>query len=384
MARNVLLEAARVCASMLLAVSVASAAAQSEREPNVRVNSAGDLFAAGGVVLLTDEVTGDAFIAGGKVRLESRIGGDAFAAGGNVSFEGPVDESLYAAGGAVTVNGPIKRHLRAAGGDLTVASSATIGGKATLGGAHVDIEGAIQKHLAVAAESVRINGRIGGDAEITARKVELGPRAQIAGSLTYWSALPATIDPAATIAGGVTHRSVSLPPASRTLGMAAWIVGGVLLTLGLMGLGSVLILLLPNFTHSVERTFAGSPGKSFLLGLALLLGLPAIGLLFMITLLGIPLGLAVLFVYPLVIMLGYLAVAMLIGDKAMGLLRRGRALTPGARIVGLVGALLLLAMLQAVPVLGGLLIWILLLIGVGAWALTVYRRYHQPTSVALV
>jgi uncharacterized membrane protein len=51
-------------------------------------------------------------------------------------------------------------------------------------------------------------------------------------------------------------------------------------------------------------------------------------------------------------------------------------LTVGYRILGLVAALMLLVLLQALPVVGGLIAFIVVLMGLGAWTISLYNRYH--------
>ncbi len=342
----------------------------------VRVTSAGDLYAAGGNVEVSEPIKGDVFIAGGRVLLAQPVGGDAFIAGGNVRIRERLGEGLFAAGANVVIEGDIGRHARVAGGDVSIAPGATVNGKATLGGAHVEVAGRVGKDLSIAADSARINGRIDGSAYISARYIELGPDAVISGKLTYWSPQAAVIDPQAKIGGGADYRPVSMPEGMHTAGIVAMMMGKVFLLVGLMVMGSLLVLLFPNFTGAVERAFTSNPGKSIAFGLGLLIGLPIVAVLFMITLLGIPLGLAVFFFYPLMLMLGYLTAAVFIGDRGVGYLRKGRDLTTGIRIVGFIVALIALALIGALPIVGGLIVFLLLVGGIGAWAMALYERYH--------
>jgi cytoskeletal protein CcmA (bactofilin family) len=371
----------RLIGGVLLGSVAATNWAAPDGAARVRVTAAGDLFAAGGNVEVSEPVRGDVFIAGGRVLLEQPVGGDAFIAGGNVRIREKLAEGLYAAGANVSIEGDIGRHARVAGGDVSIARGATVNGKATLAGANVEVAGRVGKDLTIAADSVRINGHIDGGADVSARHIELGPNAVIAGKLTYWSPQDAKIDPAATISGGTDYRPVSMPEGMHSVGIVAMMMGKIFLLIGLMVMGSLLVLFFPNFTGAVEKAFTTNPGKSIALGFALLLGLPIVGVLFMITLLGIPLGLTVFFLYPLVLMLGYLTAAVFIGDRGMSYLRKGNKLTTGVRILGFIGALIALALVGALPLVGGLIIFFLLLGGIGAWAMALYERYHAHKTI---
>jgi cytoskeletal protein CcmA (bactofilin family) len=365
---------------VLFIVAAALTPVRAAGTPAQRRTSAGDLFASGGKIELRDAVAGDAFLAGGRVSLDGAIAGDAFVIGGNVSVNQHIDQDLYAVGGNIVIGGDIAHHVRAAGGDITIAPNAKIGGKATLAGAHVDVKGAVGSHLSAAAESVEIDASIKGNVELSARDVDIGPHANIGGTLTYWSAQQARIDPAAKIAGAIHHREVDMPRGMHRMGIAAIVIGSVFVFLACVVLGGLLLLLLPDFTGTVERAFERSPGKSFLLGLAVLLALPIVGVLFMLTIIGIPLGLMLLFFYPLVLMIGYVTAAFFIGDHTISALRKGKPLTAGYRILGLVAALMLLALLQALPIVGGAIAFVVVLMGLGAWAISLYNRYHGAAA----
>jgi cytoskeletal protein CcmA (bactofilin family) len=378
LARNLAL---RLITGLFFTSAAALSWGETDGAARVRVTNAGDLYAAGGNVEVTEPVKGDVFIAAGRVLLTQPVMGDAFIAGGNVRINEKLGEGLFAAGANVVIEGDVGRHARVAGGDVTIARGATVGGKATLGGAHVEVGGRVGKDLTIAADSARINGRIDGSADVSARHIELGPDAVITGKLTYWSPQEATIDPAAKIGGGADYRPVTMPEGMHTAGIVALMMGKLFLLVGLMVMGSLLVLLFPNFTGTVERAFTSNPGKSIALGIALLIGLPIVGVLFMITLLGIPLGLTVFFLYPLILMLGYLTAAFFIGDRGMSYLRKGRDLTTGVRILGFVAALLALALIGALPIVGGLIVFFLLVGGMGAWAMALYERYHTHKIV---
>ena len=373
--------AIRLIGGLLLGIVAGVNWAATDGAARVRVTTAGDLFAAGGNVEVSEPVRGDVFIAGGRVLLEQQVGGDAFIAGGNVRIKEKLEESLFAAGANVSIEGDIGRHARVAGGDVSIARGVLVSGKATLAGANVEVGGRVGKDLTIAADSARINGHIDGSADVSARHIEIGPDAVIVGKLTYWSPQAATIDPAAKINGGTDYRPVTMPEGMHTVGIVALMMGKIFLLIGLMVMGSLLVLFFPNFTGAVERAFTTNPGKSIALGFGLLLGLPIVGVLFMITLLGIPLGLTVFFLYPLVLMLGYLTAAVFIGDRGMSYLRKGNKLTPGIRILGFIGALIALALIGALPFIGGLIVFFLLLGGIGAWAMALYERYHSHKIV---
>jgi cytoskeletal protein CcmA (bactofilin family) len=168
-----------------------------------------DYFSAGGSAELDKRVEGDAFLAGGRVAVRGPVKGDAVLAGGDINLSDTVGQNLYAAGGSVVLSSQVAGNARIAG-QVTISQRGGIVGK-TVGAAGFRLSGRVGRYLVVYAESVRIDGEVGGDLRIAARSVEIGPDAKIYGKLIYRSPHPAKIDPAAVIAGGVTHVELSWP-----------------------------------------------------------------------------------------------------------------------------------------------------------------------------
>jgi hypothetical protein len=232
-------------------------------------------------------------------------------------------------------------------------------------------------------ETIRLGGEIRGDVDLTAREVEILPGANIRGKLRYRSPQPARIDPAAVIQGGVSYLPMEIEQIKRgaaTAGKVA-VLGAVLAVAGLALLGGLLLALFPVFVQTVSNTLGSEPGKSLILGFALMVSLPVAVALLLVTVIGIPIGLAALLLYPLALVLGYLTVAFYAGDKVMTLLRQGDA-SASARFIAFLFALILLALLTSIPGVGGFIAFLSVLLGLGAWMLYLYRLYssHKPVE----
>ncbi len=338
----------------------------------------GDYVTAGGSVELPGEVAGDVYAAGGSILIKGRIAGDAVVAGGSVLVQGPVREDVYAVGGSVRLDGEIGGDARAAGGHVGVTRDARIRGRARLYGASVEMMGLVAGDLRAAGESVRLGGEVQGDAELTGREVAILPGAKIAGRLVYRSPQPAKIDPSARILGEITHLPMEprRPPAPRREAVAAiGILGALVFMAGFALLGGLLLALFPGPLGRAVQTMEREPGKSLALGFALLVAIPAAGGILMATLVGIPLALLLLLLYPPSLMLGFLAAAFYLGEKGYALLRRGRPPAAWARFGWFVLALILMALVGAVPLFGGLALFLLLLLALGGGALSLYRAH---------
>jgi hypothetical protein len=84
--------------------------------------------------------------------------------------------------------------------------------------------------------------------------------------------------------------------------------------------------------------------------------------------------LAVLLLYFLMLIVGYAAVGVIVGDAALQKLRSQDASRLGWRVGAAMAAMLALALLTRIPYLGGLVTFAALLAGVGAVALALRAK----------
>ncbi len=333
-----------------------------------------DIYAAGRRVSVLGEVNGDAVLAGAQVELERRVTGDVLAMGGDIEVRGDVGDDLRAAGGTVTVAGGVGGDALLAGGTVTLTPSARVAGRAWLAGGDIEVAGHVGRELKAAGGTVVLAGEIGGDAELMAEHVKLLPTARIAGNLTYRSPQPAEIADGAQVGGRIVHQPLQRHEAA---GAGAGFAAGVLFVLSLLVVGAAYHLVAPGWSLGAARTVGSDFWKCLGLGLVVLLVTPFVIVALFATLLGMLLALIVLAIYLVSLLLGYLTGVLYLADA--GLRRGGRATNArrGVYILALLLALIVLAVLRLVPVAGGLISFLVLLLGLGALQLRGYRTYRS-------
>lgn len=306
---------------------------------------------AGGTITVAEGETVDELDAfAGTVIVEGTVTGDVSAAAGDVRIEGDVGGDLEAAAGSVTITGTVDGDVDAASGGLELAEGATIGGS-----------------LAAGAGGVTIDGTVDGDAEIGAETTTLGDEAAIGGDLRYGGDLEGNTD---AVAGDIEYDStlgIDLVPSLEPIGSV--LASVYILTLNLL-LGAALLALFPRFSGSVADRAASSPARSGLAGLGVLIGVPILLVALAITIIGIPFSVVGGFVFALVAWIGiiygrFAVAAWLLSAAGVG--NRWIAL-----VVGLVGG----ALLAQIPWIGGLLNFVIFLLGLGALTLALlgHRR----------
>jgi hypothetical protein len=265
----------------------------------------------------------------------------------------------------VTVDGTVGRNARVCGGRVEIGPKADIAGGVSIAGGEVHLEGAVKRYVQIAGGQVRIDGTVGGDVVVTSGSLELGPNARIGGKLRYRSREELQRDPAAQVAGGVERAGKSaqaIVHAERRVHRAA----GFVWTVGLIVAAAVLVAALPGFTTRVAATLRSRAAMSLLIGFIALVCIPVLAIVLFVTLVGIPLALLTLAAYAALLLLGHVVTGIGLGDWALARFRAGDAARTGWRIGAAIVALLAIAILARIPFLGGLVTFLVLIAGVGA------------------
>ena len=337
-------------------------------------------YVAGGTVDVLAEVERDLVVAGGTINIRDFVKGDVAVAGGSVNISARVGDDIRAAGGTVIVGGEVGGDVVAIGGTVTLTPEAKVAGRAWLNGGKVTVAGRIARELKVAAGVVSVAGEVDGNVHIAAGVIEILPTARIKGDLTYTSANAAKIDPGAQVQGSVTHRRSELAQRAGRFGRVFFVVARAVLLAGLIVFGVVLLLLLPGFMLSAAQAIRSHFWKSLGLGFLVFIVTPVVAIIVIASVIGIPVGLALAALYPIALVVGYLTAAVFLGDLGARLIGRRPELTTGRRILWLIGTLILLALVRLIPIVGGIVVWLVVLIGLGAAGQEAYRRWSETSS----
>jgi cytoskeletal protein CcmA (bactofilin family) len=367
---------------------------------SIRAEVAGDVIAMADDLLVDSQVAGDLIVMGGDLDIDSDVAGELLALaghaeirgrfkngatimGGSLEVDGEIDGPIFIAGGKIETTGRLGGNTKLMGakithsatveGDFLAAAAkvelterSNVSGKVWATGAKVEVDGTVGGELRIAARTAIVGGRIEGDVHIDAVEIEILPSTVIAGNLFYRSGEDAEIDPSATIAGDVNFERSDRP--RRTVGMAhAGMAMFLLATIGgLILLGAVQILLCPNFSIEAARTIGKRPWPALGLGFAILVAGPVLIAILAGIIVGIPLAIALISLYVLLVLAGLLVTSTAIGMKTIGFFGRSIGDTFWKRFGGLVLGVLILSVITVIPILGAIVFCIALSFGVGA------------------
>jgi hypothetical protein len=244
--------------------------------------------------------------------------------------------------------------------DRTVDTAAIFNGPAT-------IEGTVQEDLFVLNGDTEISGTVNGDVVVLNGDVTVRSGAEIGGDLVTRST--PEVEEGATIRGSRSNVVTKFDfEMAGTAGRFAWWLG---YTVSVLILGLLLLAFAPHLDEAVVETIRGRLGSSIGWGVALFFLLPIAAVLLLVTVVGIPLGLFVLFALALIYTIGYTVATLGVGRLVM---------RSSSRYVAFLIGVVILRALALIPVVGGLL-WLLASVwGLGLLAVAI-RAGRAPVTV---
>ena len=246
----------------------------------------------------------------------------------------------------IRINGPI--HI--ASGD-TASSVWVVNHDAT-------IDGVVREGLGVINGDAKITGRVEGGVVVVNGRLELGPGARIDRDvMLYRSTLVRASD---AIIGGVVHTQTGFSVGAG----AVWLVW-LSFTIVVVLAGLLFAEVAPVTLTESAALLIRNGSRAVVAALLVVVGVPTLAVLSFATVIGIPLGLTLLFVViPALTFVGYLVAGSVVGATMVG--RMSAAGDWPARYRAIALGLVTLQCAVAVPVVGGLIGFIASLLGAGA------------------
>jgi cytoskeletal protein CcmA (bactofilin family) len=318
----------------------------------------GDLYASAGTVRVDGRVDGDLVASGGQVTVAGTVTGDVLAAAGSTTISGEVGGDVRVATGQARVQGRVGEDLVIAAGQATVASGAQIGGDLIFGAGRVTMDGAVAGSVLGSTGNYTRGGSVGGSERV----------------------------------------SVQEPEERREPTLADRLLGGLRRYVSLLVVGALLLWLLPRMLRGAAEAARGRSLVSLGVGVLGFIGV-IVGLVLVIlatVLVAVVLGLLGLgsltgvtvfggiLVAAIIVFLFVLAVAF--AAQATVGLALGRLLirSDGRSFLGWFGALalglLVVVVVTSIPVVGGFLNALVVLLGLGALVLAMRRGRERELA----
>jgi hypothetical protein len=328
------------------------------------------------VVPAGETVDDDLYASAGTVRIDGRVDGDLIATGGQVTVAGTVTGDVLAAAGSTTISGEVGGDVRVATGQTRVQGQIGEDLLVAAGQASLDSGARVGRDLIFAVGRMTMDGTVGGS--VLGTTGNYLRRGSVAGSERV----------------SVQQRAEEQPPT-----VAERVLDGLRRYVSILVVGAVMLWLLARVLLGAANAVLVRPLVSFGVGIlavigvvvvlvlvillavlvAILLGLLGLGSLAGVTVFG-GILLAAVFVFLLLVAVGFGAQAA-VGLALGRLLLRGETRSFGRAFGALALGVLVVVLVSAIPLVGGGLQALLVLLGLGALMLALRRgRRRQPVD----
>jgi len=364
-----------VMAAALFAFALPPSAAAAETEhgdPNYTL-AAGqeiktDLIVAADRIVIDGTVDGDLITWSRSVTVNGEVKGDVISWGQSVNVNGTVGGNVRTFCQMLTVAGSVQRNVMAWSGDVNLDQKSKVGGTVTLGAGDGDLNGTIGGDVLAFMGSLGIDGRIGGNVRVRSGHLAIGSAADITGSTKYLGNHRETVASGAKLGSPVQYTLYKHGP-DRASPRYYW--HQILLWGASFVFGLAILLLAPGFFYDVTNACKKVAPTSGL-GALFFLATPVAAILLCITIVGIPVAIATVFVYVVAIYAAQVFVGTWIGEKILG-----AAVGIGPTLGRLALGLAIIRAVRVIPYAGALFGSIVVIWGLGALLLTVYK-YMRP------
>lgn len=262
-------------------------------------------------------------------------------------------------------------------GDVDVARGETVEDVVVADG-DIDVAGHVKGSVVAFAGDVRVSGRVDDDVVTFAGQLRALPGAVIGDNAKYADERP-LISPRATVGGEVQEEDWNDLGSVAGIGVISAIAFWLAVTISTMVLGLLLLVVAPQAADATAAAFRGSAGQAVAVGLGLFIVLPLVAVVAIATLVGLPLGIAILLALVPLYALGYVAACWLLGERVVG--------PPRHRFVSFFAGWGILRGIALIPVLGWLVGVAATVIGLGALGVAIGRARREddrptPAEVA--
>ncbi|MFH1836343.1 MAG: hypothetical protein ABH851_09165 [Methanobacteriota archaeon] len=324
----------------------------------IKILPSGNAYAAGGMLIVSDDVPGDLIIAGGQLTVNGNVGEDLMIAGGTLTVNGDVAGDVRAAGGQIILNGNVGGELVAAGGQVLVSKDSTISGDAMIAAGEASIDGVINGNADVGVGTFLMgdSAMILGDLDLEADTVGEGIDAKVSGELKKVTT---------EFREHTIRESWTMPKELKSVFNVFIFLKGILASILL---GGLLIYLYPSFTSKATKLVKTEYIKSLVAGVVMLAVTPILIVLFMLMVIGVKVSLIITLATIIGLLLATIPVKIVVGELLFKRIWKRKSKEFYYYCVGVAA----FAICYEIPLIGWLIKIVAALVGFGAiWVLTI-------------
>ena len=324
-----------------------------------------DLYVVAGKSEINADVNGDLYMFAGQAVVNGDIAEDLVITGGQINIVGDVKGDLRILGGEVSIFGTVGDDLLVTGGTVDLGRDAVVEGSVFASSGILTLSGDVREDVKGATGMLTILGNVGGNVQMTVQDtLKVDHLASVGGNLEYSSFIAVDV-PEGVVAGDVVFNKFDRKAflGELTAAYFYW---------KLIGFASALLIVLlvaiavPRYIVKTNKNMRAHTWKSMGVGaLTIVIGFMAPLMLFF-TIIGVPLGLVILFSLGIVWILAKVFAAAYIGSFIVDINSLKKPESSNGKIFWAMSlGLLIYYVIGIIPVIGWIANALLFLIGVG-------------------
>ena len=358
---------------LLAAFATPASAAEFRKNDTVTIGKEetvkSDLYAMGDHIRVEGTVDGDLFGFGQSVEVSGHVTGDVICFCQSLRISGQVDGNLRSMANNITIVGNIDKSASTFTELFTLDPTGKIGHNLTSFTKSLTLDGTLGRDLLSMFGKATINGSIGGSMSAKGENLTINNGASIGGTAKFEGDNPADVSSGAKLASPLEYKKMQHK--SHSVRGSGYYVWSIIWAAAYVLFGLVLLSILPGFSREASDNVE-NVGASFGLGVLVVFAVPIAALIACVTVVGLFVGLSTLFLWYASLYFAQIIVGSTVGQWILG-----RATDTWSLIGRMVVGICILRAAMAVPFLGiwikiGVIIW-----GMGALSLAIYRRL-QP------
>jgi cytoskeletal protein CcmA (bactofilin family) len=334
----------------------------------------GDLFAHGHHVKIEGTVDGDVYVFCQGADIEGHVTGDVIAFAQILRVNGKVDGNIRSFTNTTLVSGNVAKNLLTFAETVNIDPAGKVGGSVTTFLNTLTVDGTVGRDVLAFGNETSIAGNIGGGIQAKGNTLRFNSGAQVNGPVKFKGNKPPEVSSGAKLAIPVVFTQEEHHSRYQDSGFYVW---RVIWTAAVILFGLVLFVLLPNFARATVDS-AERYGASFGLGVLVLFGVPIAAFIACITVVGLIIGISTFTLWMTTLFCAQIVVGTVVGQWLMGHTREIWQLI-GRMVVGVI----VVRVVGMIPFLGGWVRFAVVLWGMGAISLAIYRHFTPPRALAV-
>lgn len=333
-----------------------------------------DLIVTADITRIDGDVDGDLIVFSRSLEVNGHIKGDIISFVRDLRVNGPVDGNVRAFCQSLTLESTVAKNVMAFADQVELDRKARVDGTLTLGANSMELNGEAAGDVLAFAAELEINGSLGHNATIRAGRLRIGPSAEIEGQTKFKGHRQPEVSPTAKLGSPIDVTILKSGPKPLSPGyywhqVLRW---GASFVFGL-----IFLLLAPGLFVDAGNA-CKRIGASLGFGALFLIATPVVAVIVCLTIVGLSVGIATLLLYLIAIYAAQIFVGFWLGERLLG---------PCAGVGPMLGRLALglaiLRVLRMFPYLGAWVAALILVWGLGALVLAVYKHLRVQFSPAV-